>query len=451
MLSLPKPSSVPIEAWKMFAIFISTIVGLIAKPLPMGAIALIGLTTSAIMGIMPIKEGVSGFGEPVIWQIITVFFIARGFVNTGLAKRISFHIISMLGNSSLGMGYGFAFANMFIGPVIPSSGARVGGIIYPILKSIAQSLGSDPAKGTQEKIGGFLVLICLYGNAIVSATFLTAMAGNPIAQAIALGKGINISWMQWFLASCVPGFLCISILPLLVYWVYPPTIKDISESKNFVAQELNNLGALCVKEKLMIFILTFILAGWIIGPSFSLDSLTISFIGVCMTLCFKIVSWESDLLAEKEAWHTLIWMSILITMAKKLEYLGFVSSISSLVESFVMNFHIFPAFVLLLLIYFYSHYLFAGNSSHITAMYGVFIAVAIKIGVPSILAVLSFGFSSSLFGGLTHYSSIEAVILSNSKYISTANFWKFGFLICSILFFLWFGIGSIWWKIIGLY
>ncbi|MDN6218553.1 MAG: anion permease, partial [Enterococcus sp.] len=39
-----RPEEVPVEGWQMLAIFIATIVAIILKPLPMGAVALIGLT-----------------------------------------------------------------------------------------------------------------------------------------------------------------------------------------------------------------------------------------------------------------------------------------------------------------------------------------------------------------------------------------------------------------------
>ena len=37
------PEGVTVQAWQLFAIFIATIFGMIAKPLPMGAMALVGL------------------------------------------------------------------------------------------------------------------------------------------------------------------------------------------------------------------------------------------------------------------------------------------------------------------------------------------------------------------------------------------------------------------------
>ena len=38
--------------------------------------------------------------------------------------------------------------------------------------------------------------------------FLTAMAGNPIAQSLAEKTAhVHITWMNWFIAAIVPGHL----------------------------------------------------------------------------------------------------------------------------------------------------------------------------------------------------------------------------------------------------
>lgn len=41
----------------------------------------------------------------------------------------------------------------------PSNTARAGGIIHPIMKSIANAFDSDPAKGTERRVGTYLALV----------------------------------------------------------------------------------------------------------------------------------------------------------------------------------------------------------------------------------------------------------------------------------------------------
>jgi di/tricarboxylate transporter len=64
---IPPPSGVQPPAWHLLAIFVATIVGIITKPLPMGAIALFGIAGTALTGTLTINQALSGFGNSTIW------------------------------------------------------------------------------------------------------------------------------------------------------------------------------------------------------------------------------------------------------------------------------------------------------------------------------------------------------------------------------------------------
>ena len=81
----------------LFAIFVATIVGIILKPLPMGAVAMIGITATALSGTLGIADSMSGFSDVVIWLIVLAFFISRGFIKTGLGARVAYGFMALLG------------------------------------------------------------------------------------------------------------------------------------------------------------------------------------------------------------------------------------------------------------------------------------------------------------------------------------------------------------------
>ena len=141
---IPAPEGVDIKAWRLLAIFVATIVGIIAKPLPMGAVAVLGLMATALTGTLTIRETLSGFGNSVIWLIVIAFFISRGFIKTGLGARIAYLFMAAVGKKSLGLAYGLVATDLVLAPAIPSNTARAGGVIFPILRSIAKSYGSEP-------------------------------------------------------------------------------------------------------------------------------------------------------------------------------------------------------------------------------------------------------------------------------------------------------------------
>jgi Sodium:sulfate symporter transmembrane region len=67
---IPPPAGVQLKAWRLLAIFVATIIGIIARPLPMGAIALLGIATTAFSGTLTINQSLSGFGNSTIWLMV---------------------------------------------------------------------------------------------------------------------------------------------------------------------------------------------------------------------------------------------------------------------------------------------------------------------------------------------------------------------------------------------
>lgn len=178
---IPPPGGVQPAAWHFLAIFVATIGGIVVKPLPMGAMALLGVATTAFSGTLTIKQALSGFGNSTIWLIVIAFFISRGFIKTGLGSRLAYLFMAALGRKTLGLSYGLIATDLVLAPAIPSNTARAGGIVYPLVRASAQAFGSEPDDGTAHKIGAFLIQAAFQGNVVTSAMFLTAMAANPLA------------------------------------------------------------------------------------------------------------------------------------------------------------------------------------------------------------------------------------------------------------------------------
>ena len=101
----PRPEGLNEHAWHLLAIFVATISGLVLKPLPMGAVALIGLTVTGVTEVLaPLAKTpqgavellFAGFANSQIWLIVFACFIARGFIKTGLASRIAYLFLRYL-------------------------------------------------------------------------------------------------------------------------------------------------------------------------------------------------------------------------------------------------------------------------------------------------------------------------------------------------------------------
>ncbi len=447
---IPEPEGVDARAWNLLAIFVATIVGIISKPLPMGAVAMLGITVTALTGTLTIGQSLSGFGNRVIWLIVIAFFISRGFIKTGLGARIAYLFMAAVGKKSLGLAYSMVATDLVLAPAIPSNTARSGGVLFPILKSIAQSYGSEPDDGTARKIGAFLIKTSFQGTVITSAMFLTAMAANPLAAQIAGDLGVEISWGGWALAALVPGLVSLGVVPWMIYKLYPPEIKETPAAVQIARDELARMGKLKTSEWYMLGTFFLLLILWILGGELGIHSTTAAFVGLAVLLVSGTLTW-SDILQEKGAWNTLVWFSALVMMATYLNELGLIPWFGQTIGSAVEGASWSVAFLILSLVYFYSHYFFASNTAHVSSMYGAFLAVAIAVGTPPMLAALLLGFFSNLFSSMTHYGTGPAPVLFGSGYVEMGMWWKLGAVVSVVNIVIWLGVGGVWWKVLGIW
>ena len=240
---VPVPPQVTVQAWRLLAIFVATVVGIIVRPLPMSVVALVGMSVAVFTHTLTIGQALSGFGNPVVWLVVAAFLIASGFIRTGLGLRIAYLLTRSIGKRTLGLAYGLLATDLVLAPAIPSNTARAGGVIFPIVKSLAQSFDSVPEDGTARRIGAFLTFTAYQGTVVTSAMFMTAMAANPLAVELAAGLGVEISWGGWALAALVPGLLSLAVVPLLIYRLYPPGIVETPGAAEMAAHRLEEMGA----------------------------------------------------------------------------------------------------------------------------------------------------------------------------------------------------------------
>jgi divalent anion:Na+ symporter, DASS family len=118
------PVGVQARAWHLFAICVATIVGIILKPPPMGAIGTIGVAATAPNGTRAINQALSGFGNSTIWLIVVAFLISRGFFNTGLGSRNRHLLMAILGKRTLGLSYGLTTTDLVLVSTVPGNADR---------------------------------------------------------------------------------------------------------------------------------------------------------------------------------------------------------------------------------------------------------------------------------------------------------------------------------------
>mmetsp|Transcript_18497 Transcript_18497/g.51906 ORF Transcript_18497/g.51906 Transcript_18497/m.51906 type:complete len:564 (-) Transcript_18497:806-2497(-) len=449
---IPPPAGVSIKAWHLLSVFTGTIVGIITTPLPLGAVAVLGLGAAMLTKVLTFAEAFSAFSSEIPWLIAIAYWLAGGFIKSGLGNRIAYAIVAAFGKTSLGLTYSLVFAEALLSPAIPSVAARAGGIFFPLAKALCLACGSDPENGTQKKLGSYLMKTCFQTTCVSSAMFITAMAANPLAVNLAAAANINITWGTWALAGLVPGLVCLVGVPLLLYALYPPELKDTPDAPETAKKQLEKCGPLSRNEKITAGAFAITVALWIGGGAIGVNAVAAATVGLAILLITNVVTWK-ECLGNSAAWDTLTWFAALIAMAAYLNKFGFIPWFSNSVVKVVssMGLEWQAAFGIVVGLYFYSHYFFASGAAHIGAMYTAFLAVATACGTPPMLAAIALGQLSNLMGCLTTYGIGSAPPYFGAGYVPQADWLRLGFILSIFYVVVWLGVGGAWWKVIGLW
>jgi len=138
-------------------------------------------------------------------------------------------------------------------------------------------------------------------------------------------------------------------------------------------------------------------------------------------------------------------------MGDNLNEAGVIKVLSSALFSQVHGWPWGLAFPAIAVAYLYVHYGFASMTGHVTALYPAFLAAALAGGVPPMLAALALAYFSNLNAAMTHYGTWSAPVFFGAGYVRQGEWWKIGFLISLVQVAIWLGIGTLWWKVVGIW
>jgi L-tartrate/succinate antiporter len=281
---MPTPEGLPPNGWFYFCIFAGVVAGLILEPVPGAVVGLLGVTTVSVLSrwtwFTPaqlekpgfdaagtvVKWALSGFSNTTVWLIFGAFMFALGYEKTGLGRRISLLLIRALGRRTITLGYAIVAIETLLAPFIPSNTARTGGTLFPIIRSLPPLYGSLPNDPSARRIGSYLMWTAMAASCVTSSLFLTAFAPNLLAlEVLKTTVKVDIGWTQWFLSFAPAGIPLLLVLPLVVWLVYPPEVREGGEATRWASEQLLDLGPLSRHEVIFGLLVLLGLGLWIFG------------------------------------------------------------------------------------------------------------------------------------------------------------------------------------------
>ena len=438
----PIPAGLTAHAWHLFAIFVAAIASVLLGSFPLLTAAMIAAGTVVLSGTIPPAQAFSGCANTSVLLVVVAFIVAQAVVKSGLGRRISLFMVSRFGGSSLGLAYSIVLTDAAIAPAFPSNTAR-GGVLFPIVLSVAQGAGSKPDDDKGRRLGGYLMFCGMASLAVSSALWLTATSGNPIAVQIAEKSGVTIGFGTWILASCVPALTAIFMLPLLVAKLFPPGVGATPEAPKAARAELGAMGAMSREEWITAIVFALMVVGWVLADKLKINVTSVAFMGFGVLLVAGVITLE-DISKQGDTLATFLWLAVLFALSGQLNELGFMGYVGERMAHRLGGMSWPALYVTLTVLYVVIHYLFVSQTSQILALFGVFLDVGVRGGVPAPLMAFALLFASSYFSVITPQGGSQNIIFVASGYLTQRELYKLGFFVTLAFMAVFLLIGTPW-------
>ncbi|KAJ1968879.1 hypothetical protein H4R34_006222, partial [Dimargaris verticillata] len=337
---------------------------------------------------------------------------------------------------------------LILAPFVPSNTARGGGIIYPIVTSVIQSLGISPHRNAAT--GQFLLYAAAQANLVSSSLFITGMAGNPLLGTYAQDVfGIEWGFGRWLLGNAVPGAVLMVVVPLwLYYWLRPEL--DTCLVKQAIALQCERLEGFSGAEIRLCIILTGALALWATAAWTGLSSAVVAFLALTALVVTNVLTWP-EVLKHTTAWDTLFWLGSLIVLTQQLGAFGVTPWIGQALAHGLQDLSPQMALWALALVYAVTMYLFSSITSHVLALGSPLLLAGRGLGCAVMPTVALFSYLSALVGCLTNYSTGTVVIYFSQGYISRPRWMALGLCTFALYIVVYGTVGVVWWTVLGWY
>ena len=156
-----------------------------------------------------------------------------------------------------------------------------------------------------------------------------------------------------------------------------------------------------------------------------------------------------DLAREGDVLATFIWFAVLFTLSGQLNEMGFMAYLGAALGGTLHGLAPFPAFVAILAAYILLHYIFVSQTAHLLALFGVFLDVGVKAGVPAAPLAYQLLFATNYFSAIAPQGSSANLLFAGSGLLSQRDLYKVGGLSTAFCAAIYLVIGTAWlWLVI---
>jgi DASS family divalent anion:Na+ symporter len=197
--------------------------------------SLLMLALFILAGVKP-EHALGAFASAPFWLVLGVLFYGAAMQSTGLAKRLSFWVLSWFPPTYPGILAAFLLIGILLSFAIPSITVRTA-IMLPIAWALIQSLGLPP----RSRESALLLLSSLEMAMIPGLATLYGSLWGPFLVQLLQTHGYQLEWWEYARAFAVPSLLY-SVLLLAGNWIALRPKQPLGMNREYARTQLAALG-----------------------------------------------------------------------------------------------------------------------------------------------------------------------------------------------------------------
>ena len=226
-----------------------------------------------------------------------------------------------------------------------------------------------------------------------------------------------------------------------------PELTSTPQAPAAARAALAALGPLRRDEKVVLVAFVGMVALWASAATLKLDSTAVAFLGLGGLLASGVLTLE-DIRHEGDVLATFIWFAVLFTLSGQLNELGFMGFLGQRLADAMGGFSPVAAGLALVGAYVLLHYVFVSQTAHLLALFGVFLDVGVKLGVPAAPLAFHLLFATNYFSAITPQGSSANLLFAGSGYLSQRDLYRLGALTTACNMVIYLVIGTPWFRLV---
>jgi DASS family divalent anion:Na+ symporter len=208
------------------------------------------------------------------------------------------------------------------------------------------------------------------------------------------------------------------------------------------------MGPLSRQERIVTVTFAGMVALWGAAATLGLDSTAIALFGLGVLLATGVLT-GADIAKEGDVLATFLWFASLFTLSAQLNEMGFMGFLGQRLADAMGGLSWLWAGLILLVAYVLLHYLFVSQTAHLLALFGVFLDVGVKLGVPALPLTFMLLFATNYFSAITPQGSSANLLFVGPGYLSQKELYRLGALTTAFNFVVYVGVGVPWLLLVG--